>query len=206
MEDEEEQEEGIEDVVGWIHWQDQLGSKARAIQTGKGRNKKKKDSRKSFNCQESRERIRGKKKKNEKIPVEQPERINTKTRDDPGQCKDSKQSIAGSLPLDVLHHLGRLEEHIRAVVYDEDQRPDSDEVARPREDQKEDGNDVVDEHFPKVLPLNILEDGEEERPIEAERQHVVPPNVIRHSLWAIGSHATVISPQFRKNATHLIIS
>ena len=59
-----------------------------------------------------------------------------------------------------------LQKDVGHVVNHHDQGSDASEVARPGKAQQGDGCDVVDEHFPKVLPFDIVELRECQRPIQ----------------------------------------
>ena len=44
---------------------------------------------------------------------------------------------------------------------------------------------MVNEHLPEVLPLDIPELGEEERPVEGQLKHVVAPHPRLHRVVGI---------------------
>lgn len=51
------------------------------------------------------------------------------------------------------------------------------QVAHPAEGHQQQGDQVVHEHLPEVLPLDIDELRGSQRTVEGHRDHVVPPNV-----------------------------
>ena len=52
-------------------------------------------------------------------------------------------------------------------------------MSSPAEHYQSNGGLVVDEHLPEVLPLDIKELAEAERPVECQLQHVVQPQIKR---------------------------
>lgn len=56
------------------------------------------------------------------------------------------------------------------------------QVAHPAERQQQQCDQVMDEHLPKVLAFDVEKLGDRERPVEGQRDHVVPPDVIIHRL------------------------
>ena len=57
--------------------------------------------------------------------------------------------------LDVIAQFGELEEGVGAVVDDEDEGADPDEVAGPGEPEQQDRDQMVNHVLHKVLPLDV---------------------------------------------------
>lgn len=55
-------------------------------------------------------------------------------------------------------------------------------ITDPGETQQEQGKDMVGEHLPKVLPLDIKELRDQKRPVESRGKHIIPPNARCHTL------------------------
>lgn len=63
---------------------------------------------------------------------------------------------------------------------------DPGEVDGPAEDHESDGGHVVKKHLPKVLSLHVVELGDEEGPVEAQLDHVVPPDAaVNVVVWVV---------------------
>lgn len=105
-------------------------------------------------------------------------RVHSEARHDPRHCEQAEDNIAGLLQIRVLQELRSLEQNISAVVNQQNQRPDAMQIANPTERNQHQGEDVMDEHLPKVLPLVVDELREGQRPVESHGDHVVPPNVV----------------------------
>ena len=88
-----------------------------------------------------------------------------------------------------------LQEDISDVVNDEHKGPDSGEVARPAESHERDGGHVMDEHLPEVLPLHVEELRNAERPVEAQLDHVVPPDVTGDTMVRVMVPAELDIPE-----------
>ena len=74
---------------------------------------------------------------------------------DPDASEDTKDNLRHLLFLDVIAKFCKFEERIGAVVDDEDEGADPDEVAGPGEPEEQDGHQVVDHVLHKVLPLDV---------------------------------------------------
>ena len=72
------------------------------------------------------------------------------------------------LLLDVITQFGKLEEGVSAVVDDEDEGADPDEVAGPGEAEEQDGDQVVNHVLHKVLPLHVNHSRDGQRDIESD--------------------------------------
>jgi hypothetical protein len=79
-------------------------------------------------------------------------------------------------------------------VYEKDQSADPVKVADPWEGHEADGADVVDEHLPEVLPLHVSELRGSQRPVERQRDHVVPP---RASSYTLKHYLNILVYNFR---------
>jgi len=65
--------------------------------------------------------------------VQYPRRKDPQPGDDPGDCEEAEDDVAGLLKLGVVTHLGQLKEHVGKVVDHQDQRATPGEVAGPGE-------------------------------------------------------------------------
>jgi len=63
-----------------------------------------------------------------------------------------------------------------------DQTSNARHIANPRETQKKDGGNVVNEHLPEVLVFDVEELGDRQGPIEGNAVDVVPPYSTSHTL------------------------
>ena len=72
------------------------------------------------------------------------------------------------LLLDVITQFGKLEEGVSAVVDDEDEGADPDEVAGPGEAEEQDGDQVVNHILHKVLSLHVNHSCDGQRDIESD--------------------------------------
>ena len=75
--------------------------------------------------------------------------------ENPDASEDTKDNLCHLLLLDVIAQFGELEEGVGAVVDDEDEGADPDEVTRPGEAEEQDGHQVVHHVLHKVLPLHV---------------------------------------------------
>ena len=75
--------------------------------------------------------------------------------EDPDASEDAKDDLCHLLLLDVITQFGELEEGVGAVVDDEDEGADPDEVAGPGEPEQQDRDQVVHHVLHKVLPLDV---------------------------------------------------
>ncbi len=66
--------------------------------------------------------------------------------DDPRHRESTEEDFWRVSISGVLQQLGRLEEDVRAIVQEEDEGSDLEEVAGPREAHQQDGGHVVHEH------------------------------------------------------------
>ena len=73
----------------------------------------------------------------------------------PDDSEASKDDLRHLVLLDIFTKFGELQPGICAVVEDEDEGPNPDEVAGPGEGQQQDGDDVVHQVLQEVLPLHI---------------------------------------------------
>jgi len=72
--------------------------------------------------------------------------------------------------------VSHLEEDVCDVVRDQNERAHPREVAGPAECQQGDSGHVMHEHLPKVLPLGVEKLRDDQRPVEGQLDHVVPPH------------------------------
>lgn len=67
-------------------------------------------------------------------------------------------------------------------MYHKNKGPCSNEVTRPWQNQQNNSYKMMNQHFPKIFPLYVFKHWEEQRPVETELNHVVPPNIVGHTL------------------------
>lgn len=109
-------------------------------------------------------------------------RIEAEPRDDPDEREHGKDAVAQLLVVGVLGDFGRLQEDVGAIVDDQHQRADAMQIAHPRQRQQDQRDDVVHEHLPEVLALDVEELGDDQRPVKGHGEHVVRPDVTVHRL------------------------
>ncbi len=80
---------------------------------------------------------------------------------------------------------------------DQHQGTHTGEVADPREGQQSDGGQVVHKHFPEIFALHVEKLGDAQGPVEAQLDHVVPPDIPIDSVMGIVVPAMLDVPQPR---------
>jgi len=80
-----------------------------------------------------------------------------------------------------------LKEYFRQCVNNNDQAADSGHVAHPGDPHEEHGGHMVNERFPKILPLYVEKLRNRQRPKVREVEQIVPPDPSSHTLKSIGS-------------------
>lgn len=109
-------------------------------------------------------------------------RIKAEPRHDPDDREYGKDDIAQLLVVGVFGDFGRLQEDVGTIVDDQHQRADTVQITHPRQRQKDQGDNVMDEHLPEVFAFDVKELGDDQRPVEGHGEHVIRPNVTVHGL------------------------
>ena len=75
---------------------------------------------------------------------------------DPSESEASEDDLSQLVSLDIFAEFGQLEERVSAVMEDEDECSDPDEVTGPGEHHEEDGHNVVHHVLEEIFPLHII--------------------------------------------------
>lgn len=79
-------------------------------------------------------------------------------------------------------------------MHNQDQTADPIEIAGPAEAHQRDGGNVMHKHLPKVLASHVEELAHAQRPVERQRNHVVPPDIVADGLVRVAVPAAVDVP------------
>lgn len=108
-------------------------------------------------------------------------------REDPAEREQREQDVRQTPHLQVAEDLRAVQRYVGEVVDDHHHGADAVEVAGPGEREQQHGDDVVYEHLPEVLALDVEELRHDQRQVEAELDVVVPPGLAFDALWWIGN-------------------